>query len=129
LTVLHACHVPTLGGELYVDQWMLEDWQREARSDLEKQLGSWSAAHPTVAVGVDVPCLRPADALVRASAGSDLLAVRRRSQGLAHLGSVVGAAVRESLCPVLVVTPQSRPPETRAGQERDRRLARPSGGL
>jgi nucleotide-binding universal stress UspA family protein len=75
---------------------------------VDAQLLSWRRAHPGVDVRVDVPHVRPIDAIVQASEHTDLMVVgRRRSHGLVHLGSVVRAAVRECHCPLIVVTPDS----------------------
>lgn len=93
LTVLHA--------------WFLAAESGEAAEvvDVAALVAPWRESHPTVDVRVDVPHLRPADALLRASRHSDLLLVGRRPvHGLQpHLGSVVRAALRESQCPVVVV--------------------------
>jgi nucleotide-binding universal stress UspA family protein len=108
LTVLHAWYVPPDYGEVYLDEALLDQWRAESRRDLQEHVATWAAAHPSVEVRVEVPRLRPADALVRASRRTDLLVVaRRRSHGLVHLGSVVRAVVRESRCPVLIVTPDT----------------------
>lgn len=92
LTVLHA--------------WFLAEVTDAAGvADVPALVAPWRESHPTVDVRVDVPHLRPADALLRASRHSDLLLVGRRPvHGLQpHLGSVVRAALRESQCPVVVV--------------------------
>lgn len=106
LTALHAWYLPSDYGEVLIDHPTLRDWQDAARRDLEHQVDPWRTAHPSVDVRVEVPHLRPADALLRASRDSDLLVVaRRRAHGPVHLGLVVRTVVRESLCPVMVVTP------------------------
>jgi nucleotide-binding universal stress UspA family protein len=108
LRVLHAWYLPAVYGQVSVPNPTLEDWQASAREAIEKELEPWRRAHPGVDVRVDVPHKRPIDAIVEASAHTDALVVgRRRSHGLVHLGSVVRAAVRESRCPLIVVTPDS----------------------
>lgn len=108
LEVLHAWYLPASYGELDVSRPALEDWQRLAHQSIDARLLSWRRAHPTVDVRTDVPHKRPIDAIVEASTHTDALVVgRRRSHGLVHLGSVVRAAVRESHCPLIVVTPDS----------------------
>lgn len=103
LTVLHAWFLPAEYGEVTMANPTLEDWQDVARRDVEAHVTPWREAHPTVDVRVDVPHLRPADALLRDSRHSDLLLVGRRTHGLQHLGPVVRGALRESQCPVVVV--------------------------
>ena len=109
LTVLHAWYLPAEYGDAGIDRRTLEHWQDVSRQDLEQHLVPWREAHPSVDVRVDVPHLRPVDAIVRASEHSDLLLVaRRRSHGVVHLGSVVRTAVRKSRCPLVVVTPDTK---------------------
>ena len=103
LTVLFAWFLPADYGEVTMANPTLGDWRDVARRDVETHVAPWSQSHPTVDVRVDVPHLRPADALLRASRHSDLLLVGRRTHGLQHLGPVVRGALRESQCPVVVV--------------------------
>lgn len=119
LRVLHAWYLPAAYGELSLPHPTLEDWQELARQGIEGQLLPWRRAHPGVDVRVDVHHMRPIDAIVEASVHTDLLVVgRRRSHGLVHLGSVARAAVRESRCPLVVVTPDS-PVSVRQALDRD----------
>ena len=109
LTVLHAWYLPAEYGDAGIGRPTLEHWQDLARQQLENRLVPWREAHPSVDVRVEVPHLRPVDAIVRASEHSDLLLVaRRRSHGVVHLGSVVRTAVRKSRCPLVVVTPDTK---------------------
>jgi nucleotide-binding universal stress UspA family protein len=109
LDVLHAWYLPIYYGELDMTHPKLEDWQRLAQQEIDARLLRWRRAHPGVDVRVDVTHMRPIDAIVEASAHTDLMVVgRRRSHGIVHLGSVVRSAVREAECPLVVVTPESR---------------------
>ena len=116
LTVLHAWYLSAEDGDAVIGRPTLEHWRARARQDLETRIAPWREAHPSVDVRVDVPHVRPVDAIVRASGHSDVLLVaRRRSHGLVHLGSVVRAAVRESRCPLVVVTPDTTVREAATG--------------
>jgi len=109
LTILHAWYVPAEYGEDGLDAATVNRWHEEARAEVTAAIAPWIRTHPDVDVRVAVPHQRPVDAIVAASRHSDVLVVgRRRSDGLVHLGSVVRAAIRESQCPVVVLTPASR---------------------
>lgn len=109
LTILHAWFVPAEYGEDGLDPATLNRWHQGARAEVEESITRWAAVHPDADIRIDVPHKRPVDAIVAASRHSDVLVVgRRRSDGLVHLGSVVRAVIRESQCPVVVVTPASR---------------------
>jgi nucleotide-binding universal stress UspA family protein len=113
LAILHAWYVPAEYGDVGLDPATMNRWHDEARAEVEESITPWIRAHPEIDVRVDVPHERPVDAIVAASRHSDVLVVgRRRSDGLVHLGSVVRAVIRESQCPVLVVTPASRQAES-----------------
>ncbi len=108
LTVLHAWYLPAEYGDAGIDRPTLDHWQELARQQVEERLDPWRDAHAAVDVRVEVPHMRPVDAIVQASVHSDVLLVaRRRSHGLVHLGSVVRTAVRKSRCPLVVVTPDT----------------------
>ena len=109
LTVLHAIYVPAEYGELALDEGTIAQWHDEARQEIEDRVQTWQQQYPAVDLRVDVRYQRPADGIVAASRHSDLVVVgRRHSQGLIHLGSVVRAVVRESRCPVMILTPASQ---------------------
>jgi nucleotide-binding universal stress UspA family protein len=112
LDVLHAWSVPAYNGELDMAHPHLDQWRRSAQQHLDAQLLSWRRAHPSVDVRVDVPHVRPIDAIVESSTHTDLMVVgRRRTHGLVHLGSVVRTAVRECHCPLSVVVPDPALPD------------------
>jgi nucleotide-binding universal stress UspA family protein len=105
LTVLHAWFLPSAYDDACVDRTAVRSWVAATTGLLERNLTRWRSAHPDIEVRVEVRHERPADALLAASRGSDLLLLGRRDQ--AHpsprLGSLTGAMLRESLCPVEVV--------------------------
>lgn len=120
LTVLHAWYLPPDYGPVDAPGSVVDGWQEATRRQVEAHVAPWRRAHSGVEVRVDVPHMRPVDALVAASGHSDVLLVgRRRSHGVVHLGSIVRAAVRECRCPLVVVTPDSRIPGGRPARPDD----------
>jgi len=112
VTVLHTIYVPAEYGELALDEGTIQQWHDGARQEIEKQVRTRQEQHPTVNLRIDVCYQRPADGIVAACRHSDLVVVgRRHPHGLIHLGSVVRAVVRESRCPVMVLTPASQDPD------------------
>lgn len=108
LRVVHA--VWGLAGldELLVEKVSADRHLALATQVVEQQVSRLRSGRPDLAVEVDVRHVRPAEALVEASQGSELLVLGRHDPVLpigSHLGSVVGAVLRESRCPVLVVGP------------------------
>lgn len=107
LTVLHAWFVPSMYDDAIVDRVALHQWREAVRKQIDEVLQPFTKAHPSVEVRIELPHMRPADALVEESGHSDLLLVgrRRAAHGLAHLGPVARAVIRETRCPVVVVAP------------------------
>ncbi|MFF5721346.1 universal stress protein [Streptomyces buecherae] len=69
-------------------------------------LGPWRAKYPDVEVAVEAVVGRPAEHLVDAARGADLVVVGRsirRSLGISHLGQVTRAVLHHAPAPVAVV--------------------------
>ncbi|MCQ8187669.1 universal stress protein [Streptomyces rugosispiralis] len=82
------------------------DTAEPARRELDEVLRPWRERFPRVRVVDEVRLESPAQAVVEAAAGSDLLMVGRRKHPPAlgpRLGPVVQAAVHHASCPVAVV--------------------------
>ncbi|WP_406099152.1 universal stress protein [Streptomyces sp. NBC_01013] len=98
---LHA-HVPW-----GVDHSVTEEIAQDARKRLSKVLSRWHERFPDVEV-VEVARLEsPAEAVVRAATGAELLVVGRRRgrpTPAPRLGSVAHAALHHARCPVAVVS-------------------------
>lgn len=117
LTLLHAWFVSALYDDTMIDRIVVHEWRTAARTRIDQETEKWRSAYPTVDVRVEVPHMRPADALVEASGHADLLLVGRRhsGHGMTHLGSTARAVIRESRCPVMVVAPDAAHIEHGAG--------------
>ncbi|MFF8395250.1 universal stress protein [Streptomyces sp. NPDC016172] len=81
-------------------------WEDQEVLRLSDALRPWQEKYPRVVVGADVMLLHPAEALLNASRGADLLVVGRRTERLApegRLGPVTHAVLHHTRCPVAVV--------------------------
>ncbi|MFE9028397.1 universal stress protein [Streptomyces iakyrus] len=81
-------------------------WEDQEILRLSDALRPWQEKHPRVAVGSDLMLLHPAEALLTASRGADLLVVGRRTDPRAaegRLGPVTHAVLHHTRCPVAVV--------------------------
>jgi len=112
LTVLHAwsANVYTSGVALTA---LSEPW-RELAAEQERitseAIAQWAATFPNVDVLIRVTQGRPADVLVDASAGAELVVVGSRGRGGFRgllLGSVSRSVLHRAHCPVAVVRPFS----------------------
>lgn len=82
------------------------DWEDQEVLRLSDVLRPWQEKHPGVIVGSDLMLLHPAQALLNASGGADLLVVGRRAEPRAaegRLGPVAHAVLHHTRCPVAVV--------------------------
>lgn len=114
LVVLHAWYIPSMYDEAMLGRAAVEEVRGKLSSQIADEMAVWEAAYPTVDAQLHLSPARPADALVAASEGSDLLLLGRRSaaHSLTHLGSVTRALIRESRCPVMVLPPASKATDT-----------------
>lgn len=104
LTILHAWKLPGCYDDMIVRRTHEEEWHAAARGRIESQIAGLREDYPEVAVDVRVVHDQPAHALWEASKDADLLVVGRHAdRGIRHLGSTVGAVLREACCPVEVV--------------------------
>ncbi|AMW08578.1 universal stress protein UspA [Streptomyces qaidamensis] len=81
-------------------------WEDEEVLRLSDALRPWQEKYPRVVVGADVMLLHPAEALLNASRGADLLIVGRRTERASpegRLGPVAHAVLHHTRCPVAVV--------------------------
>ncbi|MEU0897860.1 universal stress protein [Streptomyces massasporeus] len=82
------------------------DWEDQEVLRLSDVLRPWQEKYPGVTVGSDLMLLHPAEALLNASGGADLLVVGRRAEPRAaegRLGPVAHAVLHHARCPVAVV--------------------------
>ncbi|MFD8382309.1 universal stress protein [Streptomyces sp. NPDC059679] len=89
-----------------VDAGIATDVTEKARRELDEVLRPWREKFPGVPVIDEVRLESPAQAVVRAAAGSGLLMIGRRKHQAAlapRLGPVVQAAVHHATCPVAVI--------------------------
>ncbi|GAA4309376.1 universal stress protein [Streptomyces venetus] len=81
-------------------------WEDQEVLGLTDALRPWQEKYPQVTAGADVMLLHPAEALLNASRGADLLVVGRRTEsGSAggRLGRVAHAVLHHTRCPLAVV--------------------------
>ncbi|MEU1787296.1 universal stress protein [Streptomyces sparsogenes] len=89
-----------------VDPGIAKEVAGKAQRELDEVLRPWREKFPRVRVIDEVRLESPAQAVVRAAAGSGLLMIGRRRHRAAlapRLGPVVQAAVHHATCPVAVV--------------------------
>ncbi len=105
LEVLHAWWMANGLDTLMVDEGLRIDWVGRVRAELEPVLAEARARHPALSLALTVVHAPAAQALLDATAGSDLLVVGRRHHLLppgTHLGPVARSVLDHSACPVLV---------------------------
>lgn len=79
------------------------EWEDEEVQLLGDALRAWREKHPAVGLLPDVRLFGPADALVRASGGADLLVVGRGQARTARgLGGVAHAVAHHTRCPLIL---------------------------
>jgi nucleotide-binding universal stress UspA family protein len=121
LSFVHAWFLPALYDDTVLDRAALHQWQDDVRRRVSEELEPWRDLHPAVDVRIDVPHMRPADALVAASGHSDLLLLGRASHTRGHLGALARALIREARCPTVVVAQPVLAVAPRAAQHRSGR--------
>ncbi|WUH89520.1 universal stress protein [Streptomyces sp. NBC_00433] len=106
LRAVHAWHLPPPYDEsaIAVLEEDRAEWEDAEVLLLDDVLRGWREKYPGVHVLPDVRLLGPADALVRASAGADLLVVGRGPRKVSALGAVAHAVAHHSACPVLLAS-------------------------
>lgn len=107
LLVLHAWRLERPYADLLPTGSHRAEWEEGARKHLEDSLAPWRARHPHVELHVQVLHQWSAEALLEASATSDLLVLGRHSHRRSALVPVVGSLARtlvlRSSCPVEIV--------------------------
>ncbi|WP_367319293.1 universal stress protein [Streptomyces sp. HUAS ZL42] len=109
LRVVHAWALPAEAVSprtLVITEEDRATWEDQEVLRLSDALRGWQEKYPRVTVRTDVVLLHPAEALLNASRGADLLVVGRRtdpesSEG--RLGPVTHAVLHHTRCPVAVV--------------------------
>ncbi len=105
VVVLHAWWLYGGYDSIVSDREFRADKERELRELLAPALDAAEAAHPGVPVSVEVRHAPPVEALLEASASSQVLVIGRRHHRLplgSHLGPVSRAVLRDAAGPVLV---------------------------
>jgi nucleotide-binding universal stress UspA family protein len=88
-----------------------EGWTPRAVGEIQRVLDALDGPLDGVPVQIDARRAHAADALIEASAHSDLLVIGRHDPLVpigSHLGPVARAVLRESGCPVLLADPRPR---------------------
>ncbi|MDC0765365.1 universal stress protein [Streptomyces sp. HD] len=92
--------------KLFVTEEDRATWEDQEVLQLSDALRPWQDRYPEVTTRTDVVLLHPAEALLNASRGADLLVVGRRTDPQApegRLGPVAHAVLHHARCPVAVV--------------------------
>ena len=108
LVLVHAWHHSDTYDDVIFAGATGQAHEDRVRRDLDAALAPLLAEHPDVPVEVIAIRDRPADVLVEQSRTAGVLVLGRHRSSIPwgpHLGSVVRAVLRESLCPVIVVDP------------------------
>ena len=111
LSVLHAWWLHSGYDSLVVDQPFRDLREAEARQQLQPVVDAIRGEFPDVMTSLQVQHAPPADALLDATAISDVLVLGRRHHLLplgSHLGPAVRTVIDHGNCPVLLV-PDERP--------------------
>lgn len=106
LQVLHTWWYPGVYDDIVTKRTEDDEWATRARSEIEAVLAGLDTSG--VEVLIDAWHAWPADALVEASRGSDLVVVGRHDPLVpfgSHLGPVARAVLHEAVCPVELVNP------------------------
>jgi nucleotide-binding universal stress UspA family protein len=108
LVVLHAS-APSTRERFEIPIETVAEWRESAEVMMSETLAGWAEQYPDVTVRRLVEREHPAEALVAASDGADLLIVGRHGRGalsMPPVGSVARAVLAGSVCPVAVVPDQ-----------------------
>jgi nucleotide-binding universal stress UspA family protein len=104
LTLVHAWFLPALYHDAVLDRRALHQWRDELQQKLLDEVTPWRPSFPNVELRIEIPHLRPADALVEVARRSDLLLLGHRpSRDTEQVGAITRAVLREAGCPTLVV--------------------------
>lgn len=106
--LVHAWRYSQRYDDLVFAESTRQEFDDELRRQLEAALEPVLAGNPGVPVELVTAHGRPADLLVAESASAGLVVMGRHRSSMPwgpHLGSVVRAVLRESVCPVMVVDP------------------------
>lgn len=111
LVLVHAWALAGFYDDRIVTRTRQEEWSRDARAGVERELVDLRARYPRVPVEIRVVHGAGAAALSEESVDADLLVLVRRAHGYppaVHLGSTARALLHVASCPVLVLPPQHR---------------------
>lgn len=106
LVALHVLVDSDMSG-LFAAEWSA--LQAVVQKPIAERLGAWEERYPGVSVNLEVQFDRPADALIAASEGAQLVVVGSRGRGGFTgmlLGSVSSAVAQEVRVPVIVARPR-----------------------
>lgn len=106
LRIVHVWHYDDAYEDMVLPGGAAQAYEDELRRDLDRELAPQLRRHPGVPAEVVVQHARAADVLTRESESAGLLVLGRHRPLVSwgpHLGSVVRAVLRESVCPVMVV--------------------------
>ncbi len=109
VSAIHSWYLGSGYDTLVVDQTFVDEWSARARTELEEAVAPLRQEFPDVEVSLAVLSAPPAEALLEAAQGSDLVVLGRRHHLLplgSHLGPVTRTLLDRSPCPVLV-TPET----------------------
>jgi nucleotide-binding universal stress UspA family protein len=110
--LVHAWRFDDCYDGIVLDGAVGVQYEEKVRRELTAALAPVLADHPGVPAELVVVHERPADVLVAESVRADLVVLGRHRSTVPwgpHLGSTVRAVLRESVCPVLVVDPETAP--------------------
>ena len=108
---LHALHAWKLAGiyeDVVVARAQAEEWADRAAADVRAAMTQMGEEAAGVPLSIETCHGSPADALVEASGGSDLLVIGRHDPLVplgSHLGPVARGVLHDARCPVLLVDP------------------------
>ncbi|MDX6302544.1 MAG: hypothetical protein QOF53_3758 [Nocardioidaceae bacterium] len=105
LTLVHAWFLPALYDDAALERHALHQWRDELQQKLLDEAAPWRPLYPDVELRIEIPHVRPADALVEVARRSDLLLLGHRpSRDTEQVGAITRAVLREAGCPTEVVT-------------------------
>lgn len=111
LVLLHAWGLPDPYADAIEQRTHADQWIEEGELMLDRILEEWREGYPDVPVETRVSHGSPADALVAAGDGADLVLLVRRAHDLmpGHLGGVTRRVLQLSRCPVEILPASSIP--------------------
>ncbi len=108
LRVVHVWDYPASYDDVVRTATDAPEWQSRATTEVQRALDPLHEHLDGVPVQIDVGRAHAADALIEASAHSDLVVIGRHDPVIplgSHLGPVARAVLREATCPVLLADP------------------------